>query len=124
MLAVGRANAWFPGPVLGPFVSAPMAPPPPGPPPGPFAFADENYTRGILRDAGFRDITLEPAECDVVIPPDSIFDRETIGGLNIDPARHDEAWEALQKHGAALTGPDGQLHIHLGAQIFRAGNPE
>ncbi len=117
-------NAWFPMPVLARFMTAPPASSTGGgPPPGAFAFADERYVRGILEGAGFRDITLESAECDVSVSPDSAFDRETVTATSIDPARHEEAWEALQKHAASFTGPDGQLHIHLAAQIFRAGNP-
>ncbi len=33
-----------------------------GPAPGPFAFADEPHVRGILENAGWRDVTLEPVD--------------------------------------------------------------
>ena len=118
------ANAWFPMPVLARFMPPPApAPPSASPPPGPFAFADEGYVRGILEGAGFRDITRQPAEPEVTVTPEVVFDRETVTASPIDPVRHDEAWAALQAHAASLTGPDGLLHIRLGAQTFRAVNP-
>ena len=116
-------NTWYPGPVLAPF-----APPPPatkhgGPPPGPFAFGDQAYVDGILTKAGFRDVRADDISVPVVIPDDSIFDRETVEALRVDDAKKDEAWVALMKFKETLLAGDGMLHLTLHPRIVRAANP-
>jgi len=58
-------NPWMHGPMA---AAAPLLPPmPPTDPiaPGPFAFADHGRTRGILADAGFAEIAIDPFETNI-----------------------------------------------------------
>ncbi|HEX9713590.1 MAG TPA: methyltransferase domain-containing protein [Actinomycetota bacterium] len=56
--------------------------PPPGAP-GPFAFADAGYVRGILRDAGSVDITLDPVEEPMFIGSDANEAFESLMRLSV-----------------------------------------
>jgi SAM-dependent methyltransferase len=59
-------NPWMTVPIAAvlPLLPAPPTPPAPGAP-GPFAFADRDRLFGILRDAGFTDIAIEPLDAQV-----------------------------------------------------------
>lgn len=113
-----------------PIMTLPMAaalahlPPPPPPEPGapgPFAFADPDRVRGILGDAGFRDVALTPHD-------------EKIGGGDLDmalelalkvgplgallrehPDKRDTVIGAVRDVLAAHEGPDG---VKLGSATW------
>jgi SAM-dependent methyltransferase len=53
-------NPWVTIPLAAVAPLLPPAPPPPPNAPGPFAFADRDRVRGILSDAGFKQISIEP----------------------------------------------------------------
>ena len=59
-------NPWMTVPMAAvlPLLPSPPAMPPPGAP-GPFAFADRDRLAGILRNAGFADISIEPLDAKV-----------------------------------------------------------
>ena len=59
-------NPWMTVPMAAvlPLLPAPPTAPPPGAP-GPFAFADRDRLAGILKDAGFADISIEPLDAKV-----------------------------------------------------------
>ena len=65
-----RANPWvsIAGRVIQPFLPASEAPDPRAP--GPFAFADEDYLRGILEQAGYANIVLDAINIDLHIGDD------------------------------------------------------
>jgi SAM-dependent methyltransferase len=118
-------NAWFPGAVLATY----QPPPPPrvegaGPPPGPFAFGDPKYVETVLRAAGFGAIVSDAFTLEVVAPADSLFDRDLVDGLKLDPERAAQALKDLEAFQAQLIATDGQLHLSIAPQIFRARNPE
>jgi SAM-dependent methyltransferase len=117
-------NRWFPGPILAVHQTPPSAPAAGGaPPPGPFAFADAERVRGILRDAGFTEISHRERTFDVVVPDDSIYDRSSVDAMKLEPAKSEAAWRDLQAFAATMRGDDGQLHLRLAPQLFGARNP-
>ena len=65
-----RANPWvsIAGRVIQPYLAATEAPDPRAP--GPFAFADEDYVRGILEGAGYANIVLDGINIDLHIGDD------------------------------------------------------
>jgi hypothetical protein len=65
-----RANPWvsIAGRVIQPFLAESEAPDPRAP--GPFAFADEDYLRGILEQAGYANIVLDGINIDLHIGDD------------------------------------------------------
>jgi SAM-dependent methyltransferase len=113
-------NGWFPGPMLATHQTPPAAAAGAGPPPGPFAFADADRVRGILRDAGFAEISHQERTFDVVVPEDSIYDRSSVDAMKLEPAQSEQAWRDLQAFAASMRGGDGQLHLRLAPQLFGA----
>jgi len=69
-------NEWVAVPALAmlPIVGAPDMPPPDAP--GPFAFADADRVAGILEEAGFSDVAVDPAALPLLLG----------GGLDLDEA--------------------------------------
>lgn len=68
-------NDWARAPLEAALPFLPEVPPPPPPNmPGPFAFADKDYVHGILKEAGWSDITIEPRSNEVTLPGSSIED--------------------------------------------------
>jgi SAM-dependent methyltransferase len=65
-----QSNAWIAAPVA---AARPLLPPqPPVEPraPGPFAFAEADYVEQILTDAGFRNVSIDPFETELVLGRD------------------------------------------------------
>jgi SAM-dependent methyltransferase len=116
-------NVWYPGPVLAKYAPPPAPTEHGGPPPGPFAFGDSAYVKGVLADAGFQDVTFQEFTLDVAVAEDSILDRETAEGLQLDTERTAQAWADLQAFRAPMVKDDGLLHLTLAPQIVRARNP-
>lgn len=66
-----RDNPWAMAPLAAARAALKVNPPPSDPhAPGPFAFADADRLRGILGDAGFRGVAIEPFDAPVAIGPD------------------------------------------------------
>ena len=51
--------------------------------PGPYAFADAAQVEKILKDAGFRDVTIEASDCDFYMGADA--DEAALEALNVGP---------------------------------------
>ena len=90
------------------------APPPPEPgAPGPFAFADPDRVRGILGDAGFRDVVLTPHDekiggGDLDTALDLALKVGPLGGLLREhPDKRDVVLGAVREALVAHDGPDG-----------------
>jgi len=115
-------NAWFPGAVFARYAPPPPPPPPDaaGPPPGPFAFGDPAYVRGILTAAGFDDVRHDEIEREVAVPEDSLYTRDMLDGLRLDPARAEQAWADVQALVATLRAADGTLRLRLAPHLFAA----
>lgn len=113
-------NTWFQGSVMAKYAPPPAPTANGGPPPGPFAFGDADYVRTILRSAGFQPSAHKLAAFEVAVPDDTLAEREGLAGLHLDPAREEEAWQALQEHTESMRGSDGQIHIRLAPQFFTA----
>ena len=66
----------------------PLVPPPPMGPedPGPFSFADRERLRGILSQAGFTDIAIEPFDTEVALGGMLVLDDAVDFSLEIGPA--------------------------------------
>jgi SAM-dependent methyltransferase len=64
-------NAWVREPMMAVAKSMPLPPPPPPGAPGPFAFGDAARTRGILEQAGFSDVALEPRTTELSLGKDA-----------------------------------------------------
>jgi SAM-dependent methyltransferase len=96
-------NPWMTVPLgaVLPLLPAPPAPPTPGAP-GPFAFADRERLFGILRDAGFADISVEPLDAQVAWGDIevSVHMALTLGPvaslLRDNPQLHDAAADAVR----------------------------
>lgn len=118
-------NAWFPMPVLAKYAPGPPAPAAGGgPPPGPFAFGDVAYVRGILTGAGFGDLRHEAIEHDVVVPEDSMYERDIFDAMRLDAPRAEEAWKDLMAFVAPMRIGDGQVRMRLAPQLFTARSEE
>lgn len=106
-----------------PWITLPMAAaasllPPPAPPPqpgapGPFAFADGEHVRGILRAAGFGDIKIEPHNQKMGWPDvDTALQIALQAGplgaiLRDNPSLIEPAAARVREAFSALSGPDG-----------------
>ncbi|MEM7077025.1 MAG: class I SAM-dependent methyltransferase [Pseudomonadota bacterium] len=66
-----RDNPWVSvgGRIVQPYLAEPETPPDPRAP-GPFAFADADYLRAILTDAGFASVEIEPLGCELRLGAD------------------------------------------------------
>jgi SAM-dependent methyltransferase len=114
-------NAWFPVPVMAKYAPAPPAPAAGGgPPPGPFAFGDVAYVRGILTRAGFGEVRHEVLEHEVVVPEESMYEREIFDAMRLDGPRAEEAWKDLMAFVAPMRVGDGQVRMRLAPQLFAA----
>jgi SAM-dependent methyltransferase len=100
----------------------PPAPPsPPGAvPPGPFAFADAERTKAILREAGFGDVRRTPLEVSVDVPQDSIFDDIQLSLMGIPPEHHGAARAAVEDYLRQFEVSPAVMRIPLAFQVFTA----
>lgn len=69
------ANPWYPAQVLAKY--APQRPDSPFPPPTPFALGEEQFTRNVLKTAGFQNVSLTPFDA----PADDPIAEEMVAGL-------------------------------------------
>jgi len=104
-------NPWLLVP-LGAAAQHMQLPPPPAPgAPGPFAFADPERVRGILDQAGFDGIKLEP-----------VNDTLTVGGAGLDEAVH-FLLEGVGPTSAALRDADPAVRPRVFAAVREALAP-
>ncbi len=125
------------GPEKNPFITAPMmaarpllAPEPPPDPhaPGPFAFADGERVAGILREAGFANIHVEPRERTLAA---GSLDQVMEVALNIGPLgralreqpdRREPVVQAVRDAMSARAGADGIIHLPTATWVVTAAN--
>ena len=118
-------NSWFTAPLQ---AALPLLPPqPPADPtaPGPFAFADFERVRGLLADAGWRDVAAEPMDVAMrVAGPGQLDDAAEfstrLGALarllsELEPGLREEIREHVKSALAAFDGPAG---VVLGGAIW------
>jgi SAM-dependent methyltransferase len=100
----------------------PPAPPsaPGAVPSGPFAFADPERTKGILRGGGFTDVRRTPHELEVDVPQNSIFDDIQLSLMGIPPDQLDAARVAVEEHLRQFAVSPAVTRIPLAFQIFTA----
>jgi SAM-dependent methyltransferase len=117
-----QKNGWLPQTTLARFVTPAASPARPGgpPPPGPFAFADPAYVGDVLERAGFSHIRHDEIRHESVIPEDSMYERELLDIMGVDPARREEAWDAVMRVATSLRVGDGNVRLDLAAQLFSA----
>jgi hypothetical protein len=98
-------------------------PPRPGPEdPGPFAFASEQRVRGILADAGFRSVTLEPRDFDLDIACGRGMEEALEAAMAFGPARRALQDQGPEKLAAAATSIRRALQPYQrGKQVALAG---
>jgi SAM-dependent methyltransferase len=116
-------NAWFPAPVMAKYQPPPRPSSHGGPPASPFAFANPDYVERVLTTAGFEGVECRPFTLDVVVPEDSIIERENVDAMPIDAASKDAAWQDLQALVKQFLRSDGQLHFTIAPQLVLARNP-
>lgn len=81
-------NPWVMEPMAAmlPFLSE--TPPPPTPhAPGAFGLADKDYTRGVLSEAGFKDIEIDPITMDMVLGTEGVPSAVDFN-MKLGPAAH------------------------------------
>ena len=114
--AIG-ANPWMLEPLLAMAKHVALPPPPAPGEPGPFSFGDAERVRGILRDAGFSRLRIEPAETELRLGGPGGIDEALDFVLRIGPASaalRDAAPDSVARVGeavrevlAARARPDG-----------------
>jgi SAM-dependent methyltransferase len=102
-------------------------PPPPAPPPGksvtgPFSLADPEHTTGILRAAGFGEVTRTPYVFDVEAPQNAVFDEEQLDLLHVPAEERAAALAAVEAHLAQFVIAPGRSRFPLALQVFSARN--
>jgi len=81
-----RENPWMMTPLQAVYKHVPKLPPVGPEDPGPFAFASEERVMGILKDAGFADVAMEPHNLALDIAIGRGLDAAVEGALQIGPA--------------------------------------
>lgn len=107
---------------LAPHVGAPQLPPPGSP--GPFAFADPESTRAILKQAGWTDVDLEPRTTSMQIGGAGLdeavafFRDDTFGRMLLGAAPAEQVEAALASLREALTPHLGDGGVHLTGAVW------
>lgn len=81
-----KQNPWMMAPLQAVYRHVPKLPPQEPDDPGPFAFASEERVTRILREAGFKDVVLEPRELSLDIAIGKGIDAAVQSALEIGPA--------------------------------------
>jgi SAM-dependent methyltransferase len=113
-------NRWHFASAVRPFLPPAQPPAPCAVPPGPFAFADPERTKAILREAGFGDIRRTPHELSVDVPRDSLFDDIQLSLMGILPEQHDAARAAVEDYLCQFEVSTTVTRIPLAFQVFTA----
>ena len=98
--------------------------------PGPFAFQDKDRVAGILSDAGWKNVAIEPAEQAIVLPGDDVETTarfmmqlgplsRVLGAQGIDPAPVEAALITLMQ---AHTTPEGRIAMKSACWMVSADN--
>jgi SAM-dependent methyltransferase len=115
-------NPWVAVPMAAAFQHIPQPPPPPPDGPGEFSFADRDRVHGILSEAGFTDITIEPedlliggASLDVTV--DTTLSMGPVGAAlrEADPTKREPVAHAVREAFAPYAGHGG---VRLGAAVW------
>ncbi|MFP6581118.1 MAG: class I SAM-dependent methyltransferase [Candidatus Hydrogenedentota bacterium] len=80
-----RENPWMTVPMMGAAKHVDMPPPPEPNAPGPFALSDADWTRGLLTDAGFGDVIIEPYDAVLHVGPGGTLDASVDFATKIGP---------------------------------------
>lgn len=124
-----QCNDWAYAPLQAALPLLKEAPPQPDPhAPGPFAFADKDRVAGILADAGWKDVGIEPFTPQIILPGDDIASSAgfmlqlgplsrliAAQGLEAPPIE-----EALQKRLAANADAAGRISMHSACWVISA----
>lgn len=113
-------NAWFAANALAPFVPAPPPVPEGRVAPGPFAFGDADYVTGILTDAKFTDIRVEPHDAVAEVHAESLIDDAQLVMLGVAAEDMPAARAAVERHLAQFGDPHGTCRFPLAFQIVSA----
>src|SRR5689334_10046398 len=81
-----KQNPWMMAPLQAVYRHVPKLPPQEPDDPGPFAFASEERVTRILREAGFKDVVLEPRELSLDIAIGKGIDAAVQSAVEIGPA--------------------------------------
>lgn len=122
-------NDWARAPLEAalPLLPEPPAPPPPGAP-GPFAFADKDRVASILKDAGWRDIAIQPWLGRVTLPGDTVAEAASFM-VELGPVARlvsqagadlSEVEDALADRFSARAEENGRLKMPAAAWIVSA----
>jgi SAM-dependent methyltransferase len=122
-------NPWMMTPMTAALQHLPPLPPPPDPfAPGPFAFADADRLRGILSDAGFEGVRIEPLDALIGAPTldqavDVALKVGPLGALLRDqPDKAGLVVDAIRAALAPYVTPDG-VRLPSATWIVRASAP-
>lgn len=121
---VPKRNPWMAvaGAAVQPFLAEPASPPDPRAP-GPFAFADPDYLRAVLTDAGFRDAAVDAVATTLHIGDtleEAMQLMQLVGPLSralreLEPPGRDEALDAARQ---ALSAHVADAGLNLGAACW------
>jgi SAM-dependent methyltransferase len=122
-------NPWMAVPLGAALQHLTLATPPPPGAPGPFSFADRDRVAGILSDAGFADVVIEPLEEEVTIGGTTDLDEAVAFLLTLGPASaaladagadvRERVVAAVRDAVAPYHGPSG-VRLPAAAWIVRA----
>ena len=117
------ANAWMAAPAAA--IASFLPPTPPADPraPGPFAFADRAYLVGILGQAGFAEVQVEPIEADLLMGrnvDDAMLFTQKVGPLSrpLAALEGDARAQALDAVRALMQANERNGEIRLGARCW------
>jgi ubiquinone/menaquinone biosynthesis C-methylase UbiE len=113
-----EANPWCVGPVLLPYLATVVPPGADGVAPGPFAFANPDRVRAILRSAGFDDIERTPYERTTVVEREALIHPSQLDAL--PPEHLAEATVAVEQRLAVFHHETDMFEIPLAFQVFSA----
>jgi SAM-dependent methyltransferase len=116
-------NPWFFAPAVAEFV-----PPPPDVAPGksatgPFALADADHTRAVLKAAGFESVERRTYEIEVEVPGDSVVDEDQLIFMGVPEERLGAALIAVDEYMRRFEIDSVLSRFPLAFQIFTAVNP-
>jgi SAM-dependent methyltransferase len=127
----GAANPWMFASVLGAAPHLGALPPMPLPgEPGPFAFADRDRVAGVLADAGFVEVAVDPLDVHLDCGPDA----DEVAGWLVEigpagapyraaaPSEQDEARAGVARLLERFRGPDG-FRLPAGGWLVTARTP-
>jgi SAM-dependent methyltransferase len=116
-------NPWFVGPVLAPFVPAPLPAGPGTSPTGPFTLADPDRVTTILTAAGFADVDGVDHELVVEAAGLAVIDEAQLRFMGVPEAEMEGARAVVEVHLARFGEPRGLCRFPLAFQIFTALRP-